>query len=210
MELISHTFAFSETLVAPAGAIEYVVGADGLYLRAGRSGMSVVGQLAAAPVRGLAEIRPTFTLTVPPVPPAYLFQFLMHSVRACDEHGRQIEALAYLAHTDGRWAIHYPDVVATATSVRPVEEYPEGYEDALVEIHSHHSMAARFSPTDDVDEVGFRIYAVVGSLGSSRPEIAVRLGVYGYFFELPADAVFEQAGAVMDLVASLVPNGGSR
>ena len=41
-------------------------------------------------------------------------------------------------------------------------------------------------------------------------EIAVRLGVYGYFFELPADAVFEQAGAVMELVASLVPDGGSR
>lgn len=205
MELISHTFAYCETLGAPGGAIEYVVGADGIYLRAERSGMSVVGHLAAAPVRGLAPVRPTFTLAVPRVPGSHLFHFLVQSAKARDDNGNRIEALAYLAHSDGRWSIHYPDVIATATSVRPVDEYPEGYEEALVEIHSHHSMAARFSATDDEDEVGFRIYAVVGSLTSSCPELTVRLGVYGYFFELPPDAVFENADAVLALFAAIGP-----
>lgn len=197
MELVSHIFARNTPLGLPAGALEYVVGSDGLYLRAERPGIRVVGHLARAEVRGLAGVAPEFALTLPRVPSLLLFSFLLQSAQARDAKGRIIEALGYLRYGADGWELHYPEVEATATSVRPVSDAPDGYGDALVEIHSHHTMPARFSQTDDRDEVGFRVYAVVGGFGSPRPELTVRVGVYGYFFPLPARAIFEHADELM-------------
>jgi Prokaryotic homologs of the JAB domain len=47
--------------------------------------------------------------------------------------------------------------------------------DAVVEIHSHHAMGAYFSPTDDRDETGRRVYGVLGRLNSAVPELAFRV-----------------------------------
>jgi hypothetical protein len=63
--------------------------------------------------------------------------------------------------------------------------------DALLAIHSHGTFPARFSATDDADEQGFGLYGVVGRLGGERPEVALRVGVYGYFLPVPWEAVFE-------------------
>ena len=63
--------------------------------------------------------------------------------------------------------------------------------DALLQIHSHGAYPAYFSATDDADEQGFGLYGVVGRLGSERPEVALRVGVYGYFLPVPLEAVFE-------------------
>jgi PRTRC genetic system protein A len=61
---------------------------------------------------------------------------------------------------------------------------------AVIEIHSHHRYAAFFSRTDDADEQGLRLYAVLGRLDEERPEVAVRVGAFGYFLPLPWEAVF--------------------
>jgi len=57
--------------------------------------------------------------------------------------------------------------------------------DAILEIHSHGPHAADFSATDDADEQGFRLYGVVGLLGTERPEVALRVGAYGHFLAVP-------------------------
>ena len=69
-----------------------------------------------------------------------------------------------------------PPQAGTSTSVayRP----PDG---VVVEFHSHGRSRAFFSATDDRDEQGFRIYGVVGRLNTPRPELSLRLGVYGHF-----------------------------
>ena len=72
----------------------------------------------------------------------------------------------------------------TAVRYRPIE-------DAVLEIHSHHRFAARFSRTDDADEQSLRVYGVLGRLGSDRPEVALRVGAYGYFLPVPWEAVFD-------------------
>jgi hypothetical protein len=54
-------------------------------------------------------------------------------------------------------------------------------------------MAAFFSPTDDRDEGGFRFYAVIGRL-LTRPELRLRLGMYGDFWEVPVTALFTDPG----------------
>ena len=63
--------------------------------------------------------------------------------------------------------------------------------DALLQIHSHGAYPACFSATDDADEQGLGPYGVVGGLLGERPQVALRFGVYGYFWPVPWEAVFE-------------------
>ena len=60
----------------------------------------------------------------------------------------------------------------------------------VAEFHSHGGSRAFFSATDDRDEQGFRIYGVVGRLDTPRPELRLRVGVYGYFAPLDWPQVF--------------------
>ena len=73
----------------------------------------------------------------------------------------------------------------------------ELYERVVIEIHSHHAMPARFSGTDDADETGFRVYGVIGRL-PEQPEIRLRVGVYGYFWEVPASWALELPDGLRD------------
>lgn len=92
------------------------------------------------------------------------------------------------------WQVSRPRQQATAGSVR----YHGGEEPTIVlDLHSHHEMPAYFSGTDNRDEQGCRFYAVIGRI-YSRPEIRLRLGVYGDFFEFPAAALFEGLGEFND------------
>lgn len=47
--------------------------------------------------------------------------------------------------------------------------------DALLEVHSHHSLPAAFSATDDRDETARRVYGVLGRLDTPSPELALRV-----------------------------------
>ena len=61
----------------------------------------------------------------------------------------------------------------------------------VAEFHSHGSSRAFFSATDDRDEQGFRIYGVVGRLDALRPELRLRVGVYGHFAPVDWSQVFD-------------------
>jgi len=67
----------------------------------------------------------------------------------------------------------------------------------LLLIHSHHGMRPEFSRADDADERGFRLYGVIGNL-PEKPEIRMRVGVYGYFWEIPASWALELPDSLMD------------
>jgi PRTRC genetic system protein A len=91
------------------------------------------------------------------------------------------------------WRLAIPEQERSATSCKPIGAAvaPGGsYEKAVIEVHSHHSMSAFFSSTDDKDEQGFRIYGVLGTI-FDRPTLRLRIGVYGQFWEVPAEDFFE-------------------
>jgi len=75
------------------------------------------------------------------------------------------------------------------------------YERAIIEIHSHHRMPAEFSPDDDREETGFRIYGLIGNLNprtAQWPKIKFRVGVYGDWWPLPADRIIEMPAELID------------
>lgn len=184
--IVSHIVVDGAVPPVEAQMYEYLYGADGAYVRARREGLEACIRLAEYEARGLAPVSTSFALDGPRVP-----REIVRAIVAASETMMPKEALFYLALDGDRWDLTFPPQHATSASVRPTE--PGGgaaYGRALVEVHSHHAMEARFSGTDDADETGFRLFAVVGSL-STAPQIRVRVGIYGHFWEIPAEWVFE-------------------
>ncbi len=71
----------------------------------------------------------------------------------------------------------------------------------LVDIHSHHTMPAYFSQTDDYDDTGLSVSCVIGNL-FKQPEILCRLNVHGQRWQVPASLVFTDSGPFEDALHS--------
>jgi PRTRC genetic system protein A len=91
--------------------------------------------------------------------------------------------------------------------IRPQQEQHRAYvgyqnadtTDITFDLHSHHTMPAYFSPTDDRDEQEARFYGVMGRLDLSNPQLALRLGFYGHWLaNVPALTLFEGIGPFVE------------
>jgi hypothetical protein len=67
-------------------------------------------------------------------------------------------------------------------------------------------MGAFWSGTDNGDEQGFRAYGVIGRL-DERPEIRLRLGVYGYWFPVPVSQLFDGPAGFVDIIGQKMGRG---
>ena len=184
MGMVGYEFARPGMDWAGNHLYSYVAAANGLFISAQRQGLHVLLPLTRFKGRlhALQKLEPVLYL-VQRVPLDLLRLMITHSRRVMPN-----EALFYLWH-DGSWKISMPDQHATQGTVKPVDDYPPG--DVLIEVHSHNSMPACFSSMDDRDETGFKVYGVLGKLQADRPELALRVGVYGHFVPVTIDQVFE-------------------
>lgn len=138
---------------------------------------------------------PQVTLSVPRIP-AVVLALITHRFRdrAPYEHLLNV----YWQRSDNRWLIETPAQRATDRQVEvltPAGWHPrfDPYDPTrprVLQIHSHGTMAAFFSATDDADEIACGLYAVMGRCESDQPELRVRAGMAGQFLALPLDQVF--------------------
>lgn len=201
---VSHIFATQSDLPPLEACLyQYVVASNGIFVRASRPGLEALVPviLTANPVRGLASVRPF--VRVSELVPRYMTERLFLSAW---QQGRR-ESLYYLGldlrlARPYQWRVDMPKQVQSPGGVHPVDPFAGGA-DTVLEVHSHHSMAACFSGTDDREErAGFRLFAVLGRLNARRPEIRVRAGVYGYFWDIPAAWVFDLPPYALDSLGS--------
>ena len=169
----------------------YLVGQEGVFLEAHRRGLKTCIPLASCEIRGLASVNSYFQLEYPPVPVELVSEMLELARQAETATGTPTEILFYLLWQEQGefWELILPEQKGRASSVRPTDPTNLEYQAALIEVHSHNSMAAFFSATDDRDEQGLKLYGVLGKI-FEEPQIALRLGVYGQFFPIPASLVF--------------------
>lgn len=177
---------------------DYVFAGDGIFVHAKRPELEACFPIQKVTIRGLPNLLPVFNFNLPHVPESFV-RSMLRDANVWAEQGK--ETLFHLcwsdlALTDDGWVGYEPEQDRTAGSCRPLND-GGSHDRAVIEVHSHHSMAARFSPQDDADETGFRLYAVIGRLPDA-PEIRVRVGVYGYFWEIPASWVMDLPEGVRD------------
>jgi PRTRC genetic system protein A len=187
-------------------AYQYLIARNGVYVRAETKFFSALLPIAIATVRSLAPLQPEFRLNVPRIPEKLLTVALTDARRARRPDGGPNEVLYHFRHHGSRVQLRRPSQRATGVSV-----VAAGNDDAntLCELHSHGNMNAFWSRTDDADEQGARVYAVIGRLDTA-PEIRVRVGVYGYWQPLPVTAVFAGGAGFTDSYNRVSRRPGSR
>lgn len=180
-------------------AYQYVLAGNGVFVRAETRFFTVLLQVTACTVRGLPPLRPQFQLLVPRIPARLLDAVLADALRARRPDNGLNEALYQFHHHGRAVQVKKPAQQTTPTSV--AASVTTAVADAagiVCDLHSHGNMRAFFSQTDNADEQGARLYAVIGRL-DSEPEMRLRVGVYGYWLALPLTAVFTNNGPFKDL-----------
>lgn len=193
-----------------AALYEYVLAGNGVFVRGKREGMEALVPVRHCRVMGLPHLHAEFHLEYPKVPRHAVDAMLTISRQAHDDRGRPIETLFHLAWNGHNWRLTVPEQEGSASSVRPVNAGTDSsYASALIEVHSHHEMHAFWSGTDNRDEQGFRLYGVLGDI-FGKPRLLLRVGLYGYFWELPADRVFNLPEGINETVREELSESGGQ
>jgi PRTRC genetic system protein A len=185
-------------------AYQYILAATGIYLRVENRFFDVLLPIARCPIRGLAPLQPHLVLKVPRLPGRLLAAVLSDASQARRPDGGLNEALYHFHHDGSRVRVVKPVQRATATCVVGAEGNPSN---VILDLHSHGNMPAFWSETDNDDEQGFRVYGVIGRL-DKRPEIRLRLGIYGYWFPIPASLLFGGSSGFLDVAEREIRRGG--
>ena len=160
---------------------DYVLGSGGVYVQSRSPHLTARLPVAPGEVRGLAPVTEKVDLTHGPIQPG-LFELGLRWFQDDPDTER-----LFAVRWDGRsYRLVVPPQAGTATSLAYLP--PAG---VVAEFHSHGGSRAFFSATDDRDEQGFRIYGVVGRLDTFRPELSLRVGVYGHFAPVQWSQVFD-------------------
>jgi hypothetical protein len=197
--VLNHKRRAYDTPQRRGAKFDYVLAADGLYLHAKREELEICLQVAPVEVRGLDKCFEKFAFGLPKVPTNLVKEILYISTSYAQDPKERLFWLEHSPHNpyDDGWFICHPLQRGSAASCRPIEGQDEAYQRAIIVIHSQHSMPARFSGMDDSDETGFRLYGVIGQL-TKKSEIRLRVGCYGYFWEIPASWALELPAGLMD------------
>lgn len=184
-----------------ASLYEYVMAGNGIFVRGARREFQTQFCIQPFTVRGLQELAPTLAINGPHVSREIVAEMLRLARQVRDKTGQPCEIVFHLELDESLgWRCHVPSQWQAAMRAKPIDDSPDStYAKACIEVHSHVDMHASFSQTDDDDEQGFRVYAVLGSV-STRPVIRVRVGLYGYRQDIPANWVFDLPPGIGDAV----------
>ena len=180
MKPVGYLFNRPEGLDGERGMYyNYVFASNGVFVEAENKLLSARIPIGYCDIRGLAPSKMKLSLTYGSIPQRFfdlsLDMFLSDTTR---EH--------YIAIVgDSGYSFYVPVQDRAGGSV----QYERG-DNVVAELHSHGTLGAWFSPQDNRDELGLKVYGVVGYL-NTFPVVKIRLGVYGYFLPLAWKEVFD-------------------
>ena len=107
------------------------------------------------------------------------------------------EAMAniYWSFEEEKYRVHVPKQTVTKASVDTnLPDIDEEKFLLVMEVHSHNTMGAVFSRTDDKDEIATRLYTVIGRLDKVFPDMTTRISVGGKHLVIDPAIVFDGIG----------------
>lgn len=191
---IDYLIARTPMLPSYSGKLyEFVLAGNGLWKRAMNDHLGALVPVVRFQVPGLPQLEPTAAILRNRLRVGQLLAMLEDAKRM--SRNSPVEAMwQAVAVGDGQLRIWRPGQVGSAGAI----QYRNGAPGPVVAaVHSHHEMRAFFSPTDDGDETGLGFYAVLGRIFTA-PEVRVRVGVYGTFWDCPATALFQSLGPIRE------------
>ena len=184
MRLVDYLIAGNDAPAPSDLAYDYILAGDGVYVQAENAFLVVRVPIAHCQVRGLGSLQPLCRLKHGRIPLG-IWQHIVAVADAWALHGHEV---LLTVRNDDRLGYHLV-VPRQTTGETEIAYCPTP--NVVLEIHSHHAYAAHFSHVDDADEGRLALYGVVGRLDTERPEVALRVGVYGYFMNVAWRDVFD-------------------
>ncbi|MGG6265374.1 hypothetical protein ACQ4M3_24665 [Leptolyngbya sp. AN03gr2] len=186
--LIGYHFIRQDSLPQQQGCIrDYLIGANGIFVRAERPDFSAIIPLQSLSFPGLAAVTPRLTLRRSRVN-ANLVSKMIAIAKTPQPF---VETLFYFQWKED-WQLILPSQLQTQSSVQPVLPGTSDncYQTATIEVHSHPPGATTFSAEDTAIATGFRIFAILTNLDTS-PRLITRVGIDGVFWSVPSHLVFD-------------------
>lgn len=152
-------------------------------------------------IPGAQKIDDTFKFNLPKKIPYNIFLQVLSFFRAVCEKFDDAEAAVQIFWDENKqdYFIHCPKQTIGKATV-DFERDPDMEEKYLLvmDIHSHNTMGAFFSGTDDKDEKETRLYGVLGKVKDAKPEYKFRAMCGGNAIDLDIWDVFENPYSVVD------------
>lgn len=167
-----------------------ILGADGVYeVRTTQAGSFVAKIESARPVKEGMH------LSVPKIP-VELLKIAVDRFKEFPRH-EQLVNFIYDFGT-GFYEVGIPEQEGSWTSVdaRGTKETEKRF--IVLQLHSHGTMRAFFSGTDDIDEVRTGLYGVIGRCHDDVPEMMLRYSCGGKYRRILPPAVFDLPPAVFE------------
>ena len=182
--LINHSIVKSKSAQdCPPG---FLWAGNGIFRSVSRTEFNATIAHSLVTTPGLTELLPGFELLVPKVPE----DKVKGIIERINQHP-DIEQLFYLYWRGDAWQVICPEQECTPTSCISLEQHPEP---AAIEIHSHGSMNAFFSSTDNREENGCRISTVIGR-SKGQLEITSRVCAHGLFLNVASDQIYQNSNS---------------
>ena len=169
----------------------YIMAGNGVFLNARRAGLNVLIPVTNTRIAGLPRLHPYVNLSQR-IPQC----LLLHALRLSQQ--QLPNEILFWFNSKDYWTMQVPQQFTGPSRVFPLEALDEMGTSALVDLHSHGLLPPFFSRTDNQDEQGFRIYAVLGEVDKT-PSIRVRVGVYSHYFDISASTIFELSDEIKDI-----------
>jgi len=189
MKMVGYLVNYPEGITGEKGIYyNYILAANGLFIEAANPMLGARVPVAECEVRGLATMKAKIALTYGSIP-QHFFDLALDTFLAAPDREHYIAVTAAAGY-------HLCMPVQDENDASVVYEVENS---VVLDIHSHGHMRAAFSPQDNTDETGLKLYAVVGRLNAT-PVVKLRVGVYGYFHSLAWHDVFD--GSLIGAVES--------
>lgn len=194
MAIVGHQILKADGSIAgeAGSAYTYIMTSSGLWIQSEARGIKITMPLAetyGARIRGLGEL--DYRLELPGggrIPAQILFDILStFTAKLPKECGMAV----VWSDIWKRYRAVMPEQQVTQASVHYQKIQSTESLWVVVDAHSHNTMHAFFSSTDDADDQGFGISMVAGELDKEKPAIDVRMCVYGHFLPLEVSQVFD-------------------
>lgn len=190
-----HIATPAQPLPEPRPGITWIWAANGLFKLGVDPHRRVLLRVSAAPAPPglpLANLMPGIWRPRWPrrLPGRLLPAILAHARNVCKQSGGQVEQQYFVTERAGVLHARLPHQDASASRIHYTVLDAEP---VILDIHSHHQLPAYFSATDDRDDTGLGVSAVIGRI-FERPELVVRLCCYGHTQRVPALTIFDSLG----------------
>lgn len=142
------------------------------------------------------KVRAGFIPALPKIPYSILSEIIAFFKTFVTEKSEN-EAMAniYWSFEEEKYRVHVPKQTVTKASVDTnLPDIDEEKFLLVMEVHSHNTMEAVFSRTDNKDEIATRLYTVIGRLDKVFPDMTTRISVGGKHLVIDPAIVFDGIG----------------